>query len=93
MSTRSKALSMRKQIKGKIHEIFLRVDRTGDKDLRVFSKDVSQNDEITQVCVIDHEEDKFSGSQGRRKFQGRDDHRAHEGKGWELATGYPKLGP
>lgn len=63
-------MAIRKQTKGKIHEIFLRVDRTGDKDLRVFSKDVSQNDEITQVCVVDSKEDRsFLEAKGGESFK------------------------
>lgn len=37
---------MRNEIKGKIYEIFFRVDRVGDKDLGIFSRDVRWNDEI-----------------------------------------------
>lgn len=74
-------MTVRRQTEVKIHGIFLSIDRTGGKDLRVFNKDVSLDAEITQLCVVDHEEDRFSGSQGRRTFQGRGDHRAGKGKG------------
>lgn len=61
---------MRKQTKGKIHRIALRVDRTGDKDLRVFNKDVSLDVEITQVCIVDHEEDRsFLEPKGGESFK------------------------
>lgn len=68
---------MRKQTKGKIHEIFLRVDRTGDKVEEFLPK---MSVKMTRY-VVDNKEDKFSGSQGRRKFQRRDDHKADKGKG------------
>lgn len=67
---------MRKQTKGNIHEIFLRVDRTGDK-VKEFLAKMSVK---MRRYVVDNKEDKFSGSQGRRKFQRRDDHRADKGK-------------
>lgn len=73
-------MTVRRQTKGKIHGIFLSIDRTGGKDLRVSNKDVSLDAEITQLCVVDRE-DRFSGSQGRRTFQGKGDHRAGKGKG------------
>lgn len=68
---------MRKQTKGNIHEIFLRVHKTGDKVEEFLAK---MSVKMTSY-VVDNKEDKFSGSQGRRKFQRRDDHRADKGKG------------
>lgn len=59
MSSWSTAFAVRKQTEGKTCEIFLRVYKTGGKDLGVFSKHVSWNDEITQVCRIDKKTEVF----------------------------------